>query len=70
MSSKCTIRNARDEASGQGFHLYEELAESGNCVMLELEGLTFETSVSFASSGDLETRVLLRIPKRGRVSWG
>ncbi len=64
MSTRCTIRDARDEASGRGFHLYEDLAENGNCVMLELEGFTFETSVSFASSGDFETRVLLRIPKR------
>lgn len=64
MSTRCTIKDARDDASGQGFHLYEDLAESDNSVMLELEGFTFETSVSFDSSGDFHTRVLLRIPKR------
>jgi hypothetical protein len=33
-------------------------------VLLEVEGFTFETSVSVARSGLLDTRALLRIPKR------
>lgn len=64
MSTRCTIKEARDEASQQGFHHYEDLAEDSNFVILELEGFTFETSASYTSSGDLDTRVLLRIPKR------
>jgi hypothetical protein len=64
MSTRCTIKDARDEATGQGFHLYEDLAGERDCVMLDLEGFTFETSVSFAPSGRPEMRVRARIPKR------
>lgn len=64
MSTRCSLKHERDEATGQGFHLYDDLADERDCVMLELEGLTFETSVSFAPSGRLETRILVRIPKR------
>ena len=64
MSTRCTIKDARDDATGQGFHLYEDLADERDCVMLDLEGLTFDTSVSFASSGRPEMRVSVRIPKR------
>ena len=64
MSTRCTIKDDRDEATGQGFHLYEDLADERDCVMLDLEGFTFETSVSFAPSGRPEMRVLVRIPKR------
>lgn len=52
MSTRCTLRDARDEATGQGFHLYEDLGDECDCVMLEIEGFTFETSVSFAPSDD------------------
>jgi hypothetical protein len=54
----------RDEATGQGVHLYDDMMDDRDCVMLSVEGFTFETSVSVALSGRLETRVLLRIPKR------
>lgn len=64
MSTRCTIKDDRDEAAGQGFHLYEDLTDERDCVMLDLEGFTFETSVSFAPSGRPEMRVLVRIPKR------
>jgi hypothetical protein len=64
MSTRCTIKNDRDEATGQGFHLYDDLADERDCVMLDLEGFTFEASVSFAPSGRPEMRVLVRIPKR------
>jgi hypothetical protein len=60
---RCTIRNARDESTGLGFHLYEELLDEGDCVMLELEGMTFETAGRFAPSGRPEIRVEVRIPK-------
>lgn len=63
MSTRCTIKDAKDNVNGKGFHLYEDLAESDNSVMLELEGFTFETSVFLDSSGDIHTRALLRIPK-------
>lgn len=63
MSTRCTIREARDEATGRGFHLYEDLLDDGDCVMLELEGMTFETSVAFAPSGRPEMRVEVRIPR-------
>ena len=64
MSTRCTIKDARDEATGQGFHLYEDLADERDCVMLDLEGFTFDTSVSFAPSGRPEMWVRVRIPKR------
>ena len=70
MSTRCTIRDAREEATGQGFHLYEDLADERDCVILDLEGFTFETSVSFAPSGRPEMRVVVRIPKRFARSLG
>ena len=63
MSTRCTIKYERDESTGQGIHLYEDLLDDPGCVLLELEGFTFETSVSVAPSGRLGTRALLRIPK-------
>ena len=63
MSTRCTIKSARDEGTGQGFHLYEDLVQDKNCVMLELEGLPFETSAFFTSRGTFDTRVLLTIPR-------
>ena len=63
MSTRCTIQYARDEATGQGFHVYEDLLDEGGCVMLEIKGMTFETSVRFASSGRPEMRVEVRIPR-------
>lgn len=70
MSTRSTIKDDRDEAAGQGFHLYEDLADDRDCVMLDLEGFTFETSVSFAPSGRAEMRVIVRIPKRFARSLG
>lgn len=64
MSMRCTIRHDHDDGTEQGFHLYEDLSDERDCVMLELEGFTFETSVSFALSGKPEMRILMRIPKR------
>ena len=63
MSTRCTIKDDRDEATGQGFHLYEDLVDERDCVMLDLEGFAFQASISFAPSGRLGTRALLRIPK-------
>ena len=62
MSTRCTIKDALDETTGQGFHLYEDLLDEGDCVMLELEGMAFETSVRFAPSGRPGMRVEVRIP--------
>jgi hypothetical protein len=70
MSTRYTIKNDRDEAAGQGFHLFEDVADERDCVMLDLEGFTFESSVSFAPSGRPEMRVLVRIPKRFARSLG
>jgi hypothetical protein len=64
MSTRCTIKHDRDEATGQQFHLFEDLEDERDCVMLDLEGFTFETSVCFAPSGRPEMRVRVRIPKR------
>jgi hypothetical protein len=64
MSTRCTIKYERDEATGQKIHLCEDLLDDPDCVLLEVEGFTFETSVSVAPSGRLDTRALLRIPKR------
>jgi hypothetical protein len=63
MSTRCTIKYERDEATGQEIHLYEDLLDDPECVLLEVEGFTFEASVSVAPSGRLDTRALLRIPK-------
>lgn len=57
MSTRCAIKDDRDEAAAQGFHLYEDLADERDCVMLDREGFTFETLVSFAPSGRPEMRV-------------
>ena len=70
MSTRCTIKHDQDEANGQGFHLYQDLADERDYVMLDLEGFTFETSVSFAPSGMPEMRVLVRLPKRFARSLG
>jgi hypothetical protein len=70
MSTRCTIKHDKDESNGHGFHLFEDLAEERDCVMLELEGFPFETSVSIAPSGRPEMRVLVRIPKRFARSLG
>jgi len=37
--------------------------DEGGCVMLEIKGMTFETSVRFAPSGRPEMRVEVRIPR-------
>lgn len=63
MSTRCTIRDTWDESTGQGFHLYEDLLDEGDCVMLEIEGMTFETAVRFAPSGRPEMRVEVCIPR-------
>jgi len=63
MSTRCTIKYERDESTGQEIHLYEDLFDDPGCVLLELEGFTFETSVSVAPPGRIGTRALLRIPK-------
>lgn len=34
MTTRCSLKYERDECSGQGVHLYEELAEDRNCVKL------------------------------------
>jgi len=39
MSPRCTIKDERDEAPGQGFHLYEDLADERDSVTLDLWGL-------------------------------
>jgi hypothetical protein len=70
MSTRCSLRCERDEATGQGIHLYQVLLDDRDCVMLQVEGFTFETSVSVAPSGRLDTRVLLRIPKHWARSLG
>ena len=30
MSTRCTIRETRDESTGLGFHLYEDLLDDGD----------------------------------------
>jgi len=66
MSTRCTIKDDRDEATGQGFHLYEDLADESDCVMLDLEGFTFETSVSFAPSGRPTFQAFISSAEYGR----
>lgn len=63
MSTRCSLKYELDEATGQEIHLYEDLMDDRDCVMIQVEGFTFETSVSVELSGRLTTRVQLRIPK-------
>ena len=70
MSTRCTVSETRYESTGLGFHLHEDLLDDGDCVMLELEGMTFETSISFAPSGRPKMRVEVRIPGLWRAGWG
>lgn len=63
MSTRCTIKHERNESTGQEIHLYEDLLDDRDCVMLEVEGFTFETEVSVSPSGRVITRALIRIPK-------
>lgn len=70
MSTRCTIKHDQDEATDQGFHLYEDLEDESGCVMLDLEGFTFEASVFFGPSGRPKMRVLVRVPKRFARSLG
>jgi hypothetical protein len=70
MSTRCTIKEARDEASRLAFHLYEDLLEDQTSVTLEIRGFAFETSAFFTSSGEFGTRALLRIPKRWASKLG
>jgi hypothetical protein len=39
MSTRNSIKRDRDEGIGQGFHLYEDVADEPDCVMLDLEAL-------------------------------
>ena len=64
MSPQCTIKDARGEGTGQGFHLYEDLVQDENGVMMELEGLPFETSTFFTSRWTFDTRLLLTTRRR------
>lgn len=43
MSTKGTITYENDEATGHGFHLYEDCFEDGN-IYLELTGFPFEAA--------------------------
>jgi hypothetical protein len=70
MSTRCTIKDPRDEAIGKGFHLYEDLADERDCAILDLGGLMFETLVSFAPSSGPEKRVVVRIHNRFARSLG
>lgn len=62
MSTRATLKYERDEATGEEFHLYREWLDEDHCLMLELEGFTFEAASWVAPSGRRETRVRLRIP--------
>jgi hypothetical protein len=64
LSTRCSLKHERDEATGQEVHLYRDLLDEDHCVMLELEGFTFEAATWVAPSGSHKTRVQLRIPDR------
>lgn len=64
MSTRCSLKHERDEATGQEIHLYQDLADEDHCVMLELEGFTLEAASWVTLSGRHKTRVQLRIPDR------
>jgi hypothetical protein len=61
MSTKASLKYERDEASGQQFHLYNEVFDDDH-VYLELEGFPFEAASSIVLSGQGPGRVAVRLP--------
>ena len=62
MSTRGSIKFEHDQATGQGFHLYEELFESGH-VYLEITGVPFEVASSVDLSGTGPNQVVIRLPE-------
>ena len=62
MSTKCTLKHERDEATGQAVHLYREAFDKAH-VYLEVEGFHFEAASSDELSGSGGLRVAIRFPK-------
>jgi hypothetical protein len=62
MSTKGTLNHEYDQATGQGFHLYEEVFEPGH-VYLEVTGVPFEVASSVELSGTGTNRVVIRLPE-------
>jgi hypothetical protein len=48
MSTKDILRRERDESTGQGFQVYNEIFDEEGDVYLELEGFHFEAASSAA----------------------
>jgi hypothetical protein len=69
MSTRCTIKYERDESTGQEINLYEDLLDDPSCMLLELEGFTFETSVSVAPSAGSAPGPCSVSPNPGHASW-
>jgi hypothetical protein len=62
MSTRGTIRLERDEATGQGIHLYREVFDDVNHLYVALEGFHFEAASSMNLSGEWGPRLTLKLP--------
>ena len=62
MSTKKSIKWEHDQATGQRFHLYEEVFVPDQ-VYLEVIGVPFEVASSVELSGSGPNRVVIRLPE-------
>lgn len=63
MSTKGTRRFEINEATRQGFHLYDECFDDDGNVYLELEGFQFKASTSSGLPGDGVPRLTIQLPR-------
>ena len=61
MSTKCTRKLDRDQATARGFHLYDEAFDDDH-VYLDLEGFEFEAC---SGAGNQPPRLLVTLP----IEW-
>lgn len=62
MGTKSSLKHERDEATGQGVHLYREVSDDGH-VYLEVDGFPFEAASSVDLSGEGAMHLTIRFPK-------
>jgi hypothetical protein len=61
MSTKSSLKFERDDATGELFHLYNEIFDD-DYVYLEVEGFHFEAASSMDLSGKWGPRLTLKLP--------
>jgi hypothetical protein len=62
MSTKGTRRYETDQATRQGFHLYDECFDDDGNVYLELVGFQFKASTASGLPGDGVPRLTVKLP--------